>query len=333
MIGAEPVASDPARTRAGGFARSVRDGWRLGGLALDFVLEQRPLWRYALTAVGAVAASGVIVGALAVILRRHSGPVVDVLAGMGAYYYFTAAITAASVGLAGMVARTFDGYPVTARNGWELVVRRRGAIAGWAGIDLAVGLPSRLIGSWAVDQLIVVVLGFGWALVSLLVIPAIALNGDGAGAAAQRSLRLMRRRWGDAVSGMVYIWLRAVVTIGLPGAAAAAAGVLLVTHHHPFLGGVLVAAGAGALALAALAAITARTVLAVAIFRFADSGTATAAFPEELLDRGVRPPAAVIRRIGRAAERKPVLALRRRILGPEQPSDAGLPSTSVSRNE
>jgi hypothetical protein len=89
----EPIpkvaAADPsAGEKPGGFLQPIKDGWRLGGVALDFVIAHRQLWRYVLVAAVAVLVSGAVVGALADVLRRHAGVLVDALAGLGAYYYF-----------------------------------------------------------------------------------------------------------------------------------------------------------------------------------------------------------------------------------------------------
>jgi hypothetical protein len=80
-----------------------------------------------------------------------------------------------------------------------VIRRRRGPIAGWAVLDLALGVPSKLIGSWTVNQLAVLLLGFGWSLLSFFAIPTIALTGGSPKATARRSLQLVRRHWGDAI--------------------------------------------------------------------------------------------------------------------------------------
>ena len=293
----------------------VSDGWLLGGAALAFVLENRALKRFVLIAAGIVVIASAAVAGTAVALRRETGPVGWVLVGLAAYYCLSLLVTAASVGLAGLVADALESRPVSARRGWRVIVRRRGSIAGWSVLDLALGLPSRMVGSWTVEQVGVVLIGLGWGLVSFFAIPAIALAGGSPHATARRSLRLVRSHWGDAVSSTVYLWVRSIVLFGVPAALAAVAGVLLIRADAVVLGGVLFAAGVAGLALAFLLTQAARAVLTVVLYRYADCGAVYPAFPAEMLERSVRGPAAVIRRLTERIEGDRIRRLRRRVLG------------------
>ena len=152
----------------------MKDGWRLGGAALRYVLANRALQRFVLGAVVIVVVVSAGVAVAAVALRREAGPVGYVLVGLAA--------------------DSLESRPVTPSTGWQVIARRRRSIAGWAVVDLAVGVPSRAIGSWTVDQVAVLLIGFGWGVVSFFAIPTIALTGASPLAAARQSLRLVRRR-------------------------------------------------------------------------------------------------------------------------------------------
>jgi Family of unknown function (DUF6159) len=298
----------------------VSDGWRLGGAALDFVLGNRTLKRFVLTAAAIVVVASAAVAVAAVALRRETGPVGYVLVGLAAYYCLSLMVIAAGVGLAGLVADSLESRPVDPADGWRVIERRRGSIAGWAVLDLAMGVPSRLIGSWTVDQLGVLLIGFGWGLVSFFAIPTIALVGGSPKDTARRSLQLVRSHWGDAVSSTVYLWVRALVLFGAPAAIAATAGVLLIRSGAVVLGAALFAVGVSGLALAYLLAHAARAVLTVVLYRYADSGAVYPAFPAELLDRSVRGPSGIVRRLTQRIEGDRLRRLRRRVLGdPEDP--------------
>ena len=298
----------------------VISGWLLGGAALGFVLRNRALQRFVLVAGGIVLVAAAGVAVVAVALRREAGPVGYVLVGLAAYYGLSLMATAVAVGVAGLVAETLDSRPLTPAHGWQVIRRRRRSIAAWAVLDLIVGLPSRAVGSWTVEQLAVLALGFGWALLSFFAIPTIALTGGSARSVARRSLRLVRGHWGAAVYSTVYLWARAVVLFGLPAAAAVAAGVLLIRNGAEVLGAALFAAGVAGLALAFLLSQVARAVLTVVLYRYADSGTVSPEFPAELLDRSIRGPSPVVRRLAERIEGDRVRRLRRRVLGdPEDP--------------
>ena len=307
------VTSPPGSSR--GMRDYVISGWLLGGAALRFVLRDRVLQRFVIRAILILVVVAAPIAAAAVALRREGGPVEYVLAGLGAYYCLSLMVTAVAVGVAGLVAETLESRPVTPATGWQVIRRRRRSIAGWAVLDLILGIPSRVVGSWTVEQLAVLALGFGWALLSFFAIPTIALTGGSAWSVARRSVRLVRGHWGDAVYSTVYLWVRALVLLGLPAAAAVAAGVLLIRGGAEILGGALFVAGVTGLALGFLATHVARAVLTVVLYRYADSGTIYPDFPATLLERSVRGPSTVVRRVADRIEGDRIRRLRRRVLG------------------
>ena len=299
----------------------VSHGWHLGGAALDFVLAHRALKRFMLMAAGIVLVASAAVAVTTVVLRREAGPVGYVLVGLAGYYCLSLFVVAAAVGLAGLVADTLDSRPATPAGGWRVIQRRRGSIAGWAVLDLLVGLPSRTAGSWTVNQLGVLLIGFGWGVVSFFAIPTIALVGGSPRDVANHSLQLVRSRWGDAVYSTVYLWVRAAILFGVPAAVAAATGVLLIRGGVVFLGGALFAAGVSGLALTFLLAQAARAVLTVVLYRYSHAGKVYPTFPAELLDRSVRGPSGFVRRLTQRIDGDRVRRLRRRILGdPAEPA-------------
>jgi hypothetical protein len=56
-------------------------------------------------------------------------------------------------------------------------------------------------------------------------------------------------------------------------------------------------------------------VLTVVLYRFAESGTIYPAFPAELLERSLRGPSSMLRRLARRIEGDRTRRLRRRVLG------------------
>jgi hypothetical protein len=301
--------------RSLGLRTYLADGWHLGGAAIGFVLENRALRRFLLITIGVVVVIAAAVSAAGVILRRHAGPVEYVLVGVAVAYCLNLMTTALAVGAATIAADSLEGADVTPHTGWEAMRLRRRAIAGWAVVESAVGLPSRAVGSWGIEQLGGLLLGFGWSILSFFAIPTIALTGAGPVETARHSLRLVRSRWGDAVSSTVYLWVRAVVVFGIPAAVAVAVGVLLIRGGHEFLGGALFVAGAAGLALAYVLAQVGRTVITVVLYRYAESGTTYPAFPAALLERGLRGPGRFALSVRQRFDGERLRRLRRRVLG------------------
>jgi uncharacterized protein DUF6159 len=250
-----------------------------------------------------------------VLLRRHAGPVEYVIVGVAVTYCLTLMTTAVAVGAATIVGASLDERGANASMGWDAMRRRRRSIAGWAVVEAAVGLPSRALGSWSIEQLGGLLLGFGWGILSFFAIPTIAFTGAGPLQTARRSLRLVHSRWGDAVSSTVYLWVRAVVVFGLPAAAAVAVAVLLLRGGHEFLGVVLFVVGVAGLALTYLLMQLARTVLTVVLYRYAESGATAPEFPAELLERGLRGPGRLSRRLAATFDGRRLRRLRQKILG------------------
>src|SRR5436189_5026337 len=90
-----------ARPLSLGMLDNLKDGWRLGGAALGFVLGNRALQRFVLGAIVIVLAISAGVAVAAVALRREAGPVGYALVALAAYYCLSVIVTAVAVGVAG----------------------------------------------------------------------------------------------------------------------------------------------------------------------------------------------------------------------------------------
>jgi hypothetical protein len=299
--------------RPHGWREYVRDGWDLGGAALRLAVDHRELRRFAATAYGSAIVAEAAVAAGVIFVRHHVAlwqrPIVLV-----ALAYLAALFSAlAAVGLAGLSAKLLDGAELRSADGWRLMRQRLPQIAGWALIVVVVGIPSRFLTGWGVDQLSAVLLGFGWAVLSFFAIPAIALRGDGPIAAGLRSLRLVGQRWGEQVVGMVYVWVRPALFLGLPGAIAVAVGIVLDRTGHDLLGWTIAVAGAFTIAIAYLVTVAAQSVLSVTLFRFAEGGEVHGTFDRRQLERVLRGPAPLVLRTVRHLEGERTRRLRERI--------------------
>src|SRR5256885_15644024 len=76
-------------------------GWHLGGAAIAFVLRDRPLRRFLAGSMGTEVVIAAVGAALAVVLRRHAGPVEYVLVGVASSYCLNLMVTAGGSGVAG----------------------------------------------------------------------------------------------------------------------------------------------------------------------------------------------------------------------------------------
>ena len=310
----DPVPA-PHPPRARSLAQAARDGWALSGLVLRLVRHRPGLRRYLITGLAGILVVDVAVGAAEVSLRHQSTLPTQIGAGLLDAFVVVLASNLVAVGLAGLSNELLAGRPVLAATGWRLARRRLPQVCGWALLVVLVGIPYTTFTRWGIDQLAAVLLGFGGAVVSFFAIPAIALAGLGPLRAARRSVQLVARAWGTQVVGMVYVWLRPTLFLGVPGLAAVVAGVLLARNGFDLLGWSLGAAGVIAIAIAYFLVVAAESLLAVALYRYAEDGTVPPAFDREQLERVMRSPATLVVRAARRIEGERVRRLRARLVG------------------
>ena len=293
--------------------QKARDGWDLGGSAISLVRGQPGLRRYVLGALAFLLAIHFAVAA-EVIHYRHHGTIAQRLIVVLVTAFVIAVLTnAAAVGLAGLSDRIIRGGEPRAAEGWRLAIRRLPQVAGWALLVIAVGIPARLLTSWGVDQLAAVLLGFGWGVISFFAIPAIALAGAGPIRAMKSSWELVRRFWAGQIAGTVYVWLRPALYLGIPGAAAFMTGFVLERRGFDFLGWTVAVGGVIVLAMAYLVMVSAKSILSVAIYRYAEEGVAPAPFDAERLQRLMTGPTPVVERVARRLDSDRTRRLRARL--------------------
>jgi hypothetical protein len=296
-----------------GWREKAGDGWALGGAAISLVRGQPGLRGYVLGALAVLLTIHIAVAA-AVIHYRHHGTIPARLVIVLLTGFLIAVLTnAAAVGLAGLSDRIIGGGRPHSSEGWRLAIRRLPQVTGWALLVVAVGVPARVLTSWGVDQLAAVLLGFGWGVISFFAIPAIALTGVGPFGAMRRSWELVRQFWAGQIAGTVYVWLRPVLFLGIPGGLALIAGVVLERSGFDFLGWMLAVGGVIVLAIAYLVMVSAKSILSVAIFRYAEAGVAPDPFDGERLQRLMTAPTPVVERIARRLETDRIRRLRARL--------------------
>src|SRR4051794_38448706 len=284
-------------SRPAGMREYMKDGWVLGGEALQLVRGQPGLRRYFATV-----ATGILVVEAAtaelILLVRHDGDIPERLVASLAVAFIVAFLTtAAAVGLAGLADKILEGAEPEAKLGFRLAAQRLPQVALWSLLAVLIGIPARLITAWGVDQVATILLGFSLAVIVFFAIPAIALGGDGPLRAARRSVRMVRRLWAGQAAGMVYVWLRPALFIGLPGALAVITGFVLDREGYDLLGWSIAAGGVVAIAIAYFLFVCARSILSVALFHIAETGRAPKEVDGERLTRLMRGPTSWVRRL------------------------------------
>jgi hypothetical protein len=269
----------------------VKRGWKLGGEAWRTLRANRSLAAFPL--VGGIAVVLVVgppaaVGAL-LVDRKDTVPGVVLLA--LALYLASFVVAFFGVALAAAADRALRGEPFAMRDGMKVASGKLGAIAGWALINATVSLVIRALEQRSeLAAVVAALIGGAWSVLTLLVLPVIALEGTGPAGALKRSAQLFRSHWGDQFRGMISVGIR-VLPFTLGALALIAVGVLLLTQdgaegRGP--GAALVGVGAVVLALACWVGSTLRQVFAVALYRFVLDGQAVGEFSADELQGSVR---------------------------------------------
>lgn len=119
------------------------------------------------------------------------------------YFFNTALIGAALIRLRG-------GDP-TVKDGFKVAMSRLGPIVGWALVSATVGILLNAISGKSkkngrgIGSIISSLLGAAWNIVTFLVVPVLAAEGLGPIEAVKRSWELLKRSWGEQISGTITI--------------------------------------------------------------------------------------------------------------------------------
>jgi hypothetical protein len=193
------------------------------------------------------------------------------------------------VALASAASTALRGKHATVKDALSIAVSRLPAILVWSLVASLVGLALRLIAERVPlgGRLLTWLVGLAWAIATFFVIPVIALEGyDGVGC-VRRSGQLVKRRFGEGVSGVVIITLW--TTAAMLGLVVCAVVGLVAVAAAPALGVFVLAVTAIGFVALVVVSNTVRQVFAVALYRYARDGDAIGGFTEADLSRPFAP--------------------------------------------
>jgi hypothetical protein len=189
-------------------------------------------------------------------------------------FFNVALAAAASTGLAG--------GDSTVGEGLRAARGRLGVIAAWALVQTVVGVIISAIQSATNESVVGRILGglvsFAWSAATFFVVPIIALEGVGPKQAFQRSVSVLRERWGEGVVGSASASGAVFLLALLPLLALGGGGFALINSGQDVAGGVLLALAGAVLVVAILIGSTVNAIFRVALYRFATDGTVVGGF-------------------------------------------------------
>lgn len=172
---------------------------------------------------------------------------------------------------------------------------RFGAIAGWAGIEAAVGwLISALRNNnsggaaGAAGAIGGTILGAMWSIITFFALPMIVLRDKGPITAIKDSAKMIKSTWGKQIAGKVRIGGLIVLLGVLPGILLTVAGGLLSANENAVTGIPLLTIGIIVVLLASLVVSTLKVIFAVALLHWTEDGSAIGPFNDEQLKGAVK---------------------------------------------
>ena len=272
-------------------------GWQLSKESWAIVKADRSLLVFPVVAgIGALIAVAAFGGAGAG-LYSTSEPLAIAIGVIGLYVVIAVSIFC-NVALTACAARSLEGADTKAAEGWAAARARSGQILRWAAVQLVVGALISAIQAvlrQGAGQLVASIVGglanFAWSVATFFVIPVIALDGLGPKAALSRSIDVIRRRWGEGVTGTFAIGGLVFLIAFLPGGLLVALGISLADA----IGVVLILLGVAVFLVGAVVQNALMAVFKVALYRFATEDRVVGQFERPQLEAAFRPRGRVAR--------------------------------------
>lgn len=199
-------------------------GWSLAKASWAVLKADRSLAIFPVLALVCAAVASLLIGSVGVAVANGTGVKWLVLLFiLAAIYVAVFFLVYFNVALAGAARLSIDGRDTSLRDGLAVARSRRKVIAGWALLEVGLGLLISAIGSLLGGgsgrggaNALSWVVGAAWSVASFFVIPVLALEGLGPRAALKRSVALVREHWGEGVVGRTGIGTVVFLVAGVP---------------------------------------------------------------------------------------------------------------------
>jgi hypothetical protein len=179
----------------------------------------------------------------------------------------------------------FKGGDPTLSDGLRAAQRRLPQILGWAAVSATVGLVLKMIESRSekVGQIVSGLLGMAWSITTYFVVPVLVVEKLGPIEAMKRSVAILRKTWGEALSANFGIGVIAFL-FTLPGIAVVVLGIVAINGVNVAAGAALVALGIVMIMLVSLVSSTLNSILLAALYLYAAEGEIPGQFNASLLE-------------------------------------------------
>jgi len=186
----------------------------------------------------------------------------------------------------------FRGGAPTLGDGLSVAMSRLPQICGWALVAATVGMILKILEERvpALGRIVVRLIGMAWAVVSYFVVPVLAVEGLGPKAALSRSAELLKRTWGESLTGQVALGILGLL-FALPGFVIMIIGIAVGTGSHPpAVVPIVLGLGLGVLWFIAVAILSSamHQIFVAGAYVYAAQGQLPAGFEPELVQGAFR---------------------------------------------
>jgi len=193
--------------------------------------------------------------------------------------------------LVGCALIRYSGGDPTVKDGFRIAVQRLPQILAWTLFVSAVGtllsaIEQRL--GW-LGKLVIRFIGVSWAIATYFVVPVLAAEGTGPITAVRRSVSLLKKSWGEGLTGNFVIHVVSWF-VALPAILLAVGGFVLAA----WLESVVVAVLTGAVVVFGIISIAIvssalRQIFLAGLYRYATTGEVPQGFSEDSMRRALQP--------------------------------------------
>jgi hypothetical protein len=272
----------------------IQRGWALTKQSFRVLRDDRSLLVFPIISIPvALAGAAIVMGPGIALYTADNQEAILIAFGVVALYVLTFVTVFFNVALAAAASTGLAGGDATVGEGLRAARGRLGVIAAWALVQTVVGVIISAIQSATNESVVGRILGglvsFAWSAATFFVVPVIALEGVGPKQAFQRSVSVLRERWGEGVVGSASA-SAVVFLVALPLLLAlGGGGYALINADQDVAGGVLLGLGGVVLVVAVLIGGTVNAIFRVALYRFATDGTAVGGFDPAQLQAAFGP--------------------------------------------
>jgi Family of unknown function (DUF6159) len=261
-----------------------RRGWRLTKKSWQLVRADARLLVFP-----SISALVALTGGLAAFVLPAGRPWWAYLVAFGALMFpLTVASTYLGVAFIALGRRSLEDEALSLRDGFRCANERLPAILAWSLLATVVAVALQALrelrGGWLATKLAGFLLGLAWAAATFFVLPVIALENPGTFAALRRSAGLVKRRWGETVTGVVSLG-GALVIVMIPAFGLIGAGLALGLTP---LGALLLGGGIALVAGVVAFSSTVGHMFQLVLYRYATTGAVSGAFTADELQGAFR---------------------------------------------